>query len=96
MAHKTEVDQNATRIVEWLLDNRSEFEQNGIEESKIPLAVGLSEAEVTRAIDQLENHEDIARIPEKLSSPPTFLLKPARGWPDLVSAASDRNKGANA
>jgi len=95
MAHKRDVDENAARIVEWLLDNRSEFEQNGIEESRIPVAVGLSEAEVTRAIDQLENHEDVARFPETLSNPPKFLLKPARGWPEIVNTASERKTTAN-
>ena len=96
MVHKTDLDESAARIVEWLLDNRSEFEQNGIEESRIPVAVGLSEAEVTRAIDQLESHEDVARFPETLSNPPKFLLKPARGWPEIVNKVSERKTIANA
>lgn len=95
MAHNADVQKNAARIVEWLLDNQSEFEKNGIEESSIPAAVGLSEAEATRAIDHLESHEDLARLPEALSSPPKFLLKPARGWPEIVSKASERKTSAN-
>ena len=96
MAHDKDVDQNAAQIVEWLLQNRSEFEQNGIEESSISVTVGLSEAEVTRAIDQLENREDVARLPETLSNPPKFLLKPARGWPEIIKSASERKTGAKA
>ena len=95
MAHNADVQENAARIVQWLLDNRSEFEQNGIEESKIPTAIGLSEAEATRAIDHLESHEDVARLPEALSKPPKFLLKPARGWPEIVNKASERTTSAN-
>jgi len=95
VAHNADVQQNAARIVQWLLDNRSEFEQNGIEESKIPPSIGLSEAEATRAIDHLESHEDVARLPEALSKPPKFLLKPARGWPEIVSNASERTRSAN-
>ncbi|HKA21125.1 MAG TPA: hypothetical protein VKN18_22785 [Blastocatellia bacterium] len=95
MAHNADIQKNAARIVEWLLDNRSEFEQNGIDESRVPAAIGLSEAEATRAIDHLEGHEDVARLPEELSNPPKFLLKPARGWPEIVSNASDRKTSAN-
>lgn len=95
MAHNKDVQKNAARIVEWLVDNQSEFEQNGIEESRIPAAVGLSEAEATRAIDHLESHEDLARLPEALSNPPKFLLKPARGWPEIVSKSTERKSSAN-
>jgi len=96
MAHNKDATESAARIVEWLLDNRSEFEESGIEESKIPAAVGLSEAEVTKAIDHLETREDVARLPESLSNPPKFLLKPARGWPEILNSASRRNTSAKA
>ena len=82
--HKTDVHENAARIIEWLLEHRTEFEQPGVEESSLAGAVGLSEEEVREAIDHLENHEDVARLPEALSNPPRFLLKPARGWPEIV------------
>jgi hypothetical protein len=82
--HKTNVHENAARIIEWLLEHRTEFEQHGIEESSLPAALGLSEEEVREAIDHLENHEDLARVPEGLTTPPRFLLKPARGWPEIV------------
>jgi hypothetical protein len=78
--HKTNVHENAARIIEWLMEHRTEFEQDGIEESSLTDSVGLSEEEVREAIDHLENHEDLARVPEALSNPPRFLLKPARGW----------------
>jgi len=95
MAHTEDVQKNAARIIEWLLNNRSEFEQSGIDESSLPSAVGLSEEEVTRAIDHLESHEDVARLPEALSNPPKFLLKPARGWPEIVSKSSENKSSAN-
>ena len=95
VAHNADVQNNASRIVEWLVDNQSEFEQKGIEESRIPAAVGLSEAEATRAIDHLEGREDVARLPEALSNPPKFLLKPARGWPKIVNKPSARKTSAN-
>jgi hypothetical protein len=81
---KTKADQNTERIIEWLLDHRKEFESDGIEEQSLATAVGLSEDEFRKAIDYLENHEDVARLPEALSKPPRFLLKPARGWPEIV------------
>ena len=82
--YKTAVQENAARIVEWLLEHRTEFEQDGIEESKLPVAVGLSDDEVRKAIDHLESHEDVARLPEALSNPPRFLIKPARGWHEIA------------
>ena len=83
--HKTNVRENADRIIEWLLEHRAEFEENGVEELSLAGAVGLSEAEVTEAVDHLESHEDLARIPEGISAPPRFLLKPARGWHAIVA-----------
>jgi hypothetical protein len=87
--HKTDVHGNAARIIEWLMEHRKEFERDGVEESSLAIAVGLSEEEVREAIDHLENHEDLARVPIALSSPPRFLLKPARGWAEIA----DRPRG---
>jgi len=81
--HKTDVHENAARIIEWLMEHRAEFEQNGIEETSLAGSVGMSEEEIREAVDHLENHEDLARIPEGLSDPPRFLLKPARGWHEV-------------
>ena len=86
--HKTNASQNADRIIEWLLEHRTEFESNGIEEQSLAVAAGLSEDEIREAIDYLENHEDVARLPEALSTPPRFLLKPARGWAEIVERRS--------
>jgi hypothetical protein len=82
--HKTDVQENAARIIEWLLEHRTEFEQNGVEETSLGEAVGLSEHEAREAIDHLESHEDLARLPEALSNRPRFLLKPARGWSEIA------------
>ena len=82
--HKTGIDQNTERVIGWLLEHRTEFESNGIEEQSLAAAVGLSEDEIRGVVDYLENHEDVARLPEALSNPPRFLLKPARGWPEIV------------
>jgi predicted ArsR family transcriptional regulator len=76
--HKTDVQENAARIIEWLL------EHNGVEETSLGEAVGLSEHEAREAIDHLESHEDLARLPEALSNRPRFLLKPARGWSEIA------------
>ena len=81
---KTEVPENAARIIEWLLEHRAEFEQEGVEESRLAVAIGLSEDEIREAIDHLENHDDVARLPEGLSKPPQFLIKPARGWSEIA------------
>lgn len=82
--HKTDVHANAARVIEWLQEHRTEFEQEGIEESSLAGSIGLSEDEVREAVDHLEAHEDVARMPERLSDTPRFLLKPARGWQDIA------------
>jgi len=93
--HKTKAVQDADRIIEWLLAHRTEFESDGIEEQSLPNAVGLSEDKTREAIDYLENHEDVARLPEALSTRPRFLLKPARGWPEIVEKrAGEHSAGA--
>jgi hypothetical protein len=89
--HKTEVHENAARIIEWLLEHRTEFEQDGVEEVRLGEGVGLSEDEIREAIDHLENHEDVARLPEGLSNPPRFLLKPARGWSEIAEGREERS-----
>jgi hypothetical protein len=82
--HKTAVHENAARITEWLLEHRTEFEQGGVEESSLGKAIGLSEDEIREAIDHMEGREDVARLPETLSNPPRFILKPARGWFEIA------------
>lgn len=95
--HKTAVHENAARIIEWLLEHRTEFEQGGVEESSLAVALGLSEDEAREAIDHLESHEDVARLPEALSNPPRFLLKPARGWHEISERQqAEKHSGENA
>ena len=90
---KTRAGQNAERVIEWLLQHRTEFESNGIEEQGLATTVGLPEDKLREAIDYLENHEDVARLPEALTTPPRFLLKPARGWPEIVEKRTGARPG---
>lgn len=82
-AHNPEVEKNVERIARWLIDNKAEFEGQGISEDKLPSALGMTEAEVTEAVDHLEEREAAVRMPHGLTSPPHFMLKAGRGWPDL-------------
>ena len=79
---KSRAEHNALKIAEWLADNRTEFEQQGINEDRVASAVGLTEAEVTEALDRLDNHEEVVRMPHALTLPPQLVLKPGRGWPE--------------
>ena len=90
--HKTSTNPNADRVIEWLLQHRTEFESHGVEEQSLPAAVGLSEDKLREAIDYLENHEDVARLPEEMTTPLHFLLKPARGWPEIVERRASVRK----
>ena len=90
MSHdpKIQAGQNADRVIEWLMKHRTEFEANGVAEQNLSGAVGLPEDQLREAIDYLENHEDVARLPEAMTTPPRFMLKPARGWPEIVEKRS--------
>lgn len=85
--HKAKIEQDSTRIVNWLAEHRADFEQNGVDEAAICGSVGLTEDEVRRAVDYLENHEEVVRWPQALTTPPRFLLKPGRGWPEIADRA---------
>ena len=87
--HRIRVQENAARIIGWLLEHRAEFEKDGVEESTLTGSVGLSEDEVRDAIDHLESHEDVARVPEAAGNQPRFLLKPARGWQEIAQSAGE-------
>ena len=87
---KARNEQNALRIAEWLLEHEAEFEEPGIREAGIAEALGLSEADAEAAIDYLENREEVVRWPEALATPPIFVLKPARGWPDIKAKLLER------
>ena len=83
---KSKAEQHALQVVRWLLE-QAEFEQNGIEEASLASAVGLSEQDAREAVDRLENHEEVVRVPKALTSPPQFILKPGRGWRDVKTHA---------
>ena len=93
--HKARVEQNSSRIVSYLMEHRAEFEQGTVTEDALSSAVGLSEDEVREAVDHLESHDDLARSPKALSKPPQFVLKPARGWRDIMERASKEASGAS-
>ncbi|HEV3467849.1 MAG TPA: hypothetical protein VG148_00900 [Pyrinomonadaceae bacterium] len=82
MADAHKAGQGAQRITRWLVENRAEFEGQGIAEDKLAASLGMAGAEVIEAIDHLEAREEVVRIPKALSNPPQFLLKPGRGWPE--------------
>lgn len=79
--HKAKVEQDVTRVVHRLMEQSAEFEQQGIDETSLASVVGLTEGEVQEAVDYLENHEDVVRWPQPGRR---FVLKPGRGWADLV------------
>jgi hypothetical protein len=83
MAHrdKGEVEENAVRITNWLVDNSTEFEQRGVSEESLAGAAKMSAEQATTAVDRLENREVVVRDPVALTRPPRFLVKPGRNWP---------------
>lgn len=91
--HKAKVEQDASRIIAYLLEHRAEFEQDGIEESVLLPATNLSEDEAREAVDRLENREDVVRWPQALTTPPRFMLKPGRGWRLILEKSSEHAHG---
>lgn len=81
--HRTKIDPKAERVAQWLAENRTEFEEQGLGEDKLAPALGMTAEEVTEAVDHLEAREEVVRMPQGLSTPPQFKLKPGRGWPDM-------------
>jgi hypothetical protein len=81
---KSRAEQNAHRIIDWLMENRTEFEHQGINESTLTAALGLADADATEAVDRLENREEVVRLPIASTTPPQFILKPGRGWHDIT------------
>jgi DNA-binding GntR family transcriptional regulator len=70
------------RVARWLVENRTDFEGQGISEDKLSSALGMTGTEITEALDHLEAREEVVRMPQALTTPPHFLLKPGRGWPE--------------
>lgn len=90
--HKTQIQQNAVRVAQWLMDNGAEFEQQGIDETSVATAVGLTVLDAEEAVDYLENREEVVRMP-KAMTPPQFTLKPGRGWPDVQQELLKKSAG---
>ena len=80
--HRPKHDEKSERIVAWLYERRGEFERSGVSEQSLASAVGLSESEVTEAVDHLENREVVVRMPGHGDAAPGFALEPGRGWAD--------------
>ena len=78
---KAEVEKNVARITSWLIDNRTEFEQNGISERSLARATKLSTPDaLATAIDWLESREAVVRDAVALTDSPNFLVRPGRNW----------------
>jgi DNA-binding GntR family transcriptional regulator len=82
-AHKAATTPQMQRVVQWLVENRTEFEGQGIGENKLAAALGMSSTEVTEVVDHLEAREEVVRMPQAGTTPPHFLLKPGRGWVEV-------------
>lgn len=80
---KSMAEHNARRVAEWLTNGGTAFEQEGIPESQLGSAVGLSEKELAEAVDYLENRDEVVRFPNS-------LLKPGRAWPELKASNGGR------
>jgi hypothetical protein len=93
MTQHQKMDQNTSRIIHWLIEHSAEFEQGKIEEMLLADSVGLAKDEAMRAIDYLENREAIVRFPHPLSTPPQTMIKPGRGWQDLLEKDAGKAAG---
>ena len=82
-AHKAATTPQMQRVAQWLVENRTKFEGQGIGEDKLAAALGMSSTEVTEVADHLEAREEVVRMPQAGTTPPHFLLKPGRGWPEV-------------
>ena len=91
--HKSTAEQNTRQVAAWLVENRAEFEGQGIDEDQLAATFGMMDAEVTEAVDHLENHEVVVRVPQALTIPPQFVLKAGRGWPELRDDILGRRSG---
>jgi len=83
---KAKAQEDANKIAEWLVQNRTEFEQAGIGEDRLTSSVGMPETDVRLALDHLENREEIVRWPNA-------LLKPGRVWPQIRDQVLQKSSG---
>ena len=80
---KAVTEENARRVARWLVENRAEFEGEGVAEDRLAPSLRMAGAEATEAVDYLEAREEAVRVPLALTTPPQFMLKPGRGWREL-------------
>jgi hypothetical protein len=92
-AHKAAITPQMQRAVQWLVENRTEFEEQGIGEDKLADALGMNSTEVTEVVDHLEAREEVVRMPQGQTTPPRFLLKPGRGWAEVRDEILGRDSG---
>jgi hypothetical protein len=92
--HKAGTDPKARRVTQWLVENRTDFEGQGIGEDKLAPALGITTEEMTEVIDHLEAREEVVRMPQALTTPPRFLLKPGRGWPEVRDEILGKESGS--
>jgi hypothetical protein len=92
-AHKAATTPQMQRVVQWLVENRSEFEEQGISEDSLASALGMSSTEITEVVDHLEAREEVVRMSQGLTTPPRFLLKPGRGWAEVRDELLRRESG---
>lgn len=93
-AHRSKFDEKTLRVAQWLVENRTEFEGQGIGEDRLTSALGIASTEIMEAIDHLEAREEVVRMPQALTTPPQFLLKPGRGWPEARDEMLGRASGS--
>jgi hypothetical protein len=93
-AHKAATTPQMKRVVQWLVENRTEFEEQGIGENKLASALGMTSEEITEVIDHLEAREEVVRMPQAGTTPPHFLLKPGRGWAEARDEILGRDSGS--
>jgi len=92
-AHRSGTDPKTLRVAQWLVENRTEFEEQGIGEDKLASALGMTNTEIMEAIDHLEAREEVVRMPQALTTPPQFLLKAGRGWPEARDEIMEKESG---
>ena len=81
--HKAGTTPQMERVARWLVENRADFEGQGIGEDMLAAALAMTSTEVTEVVDHLEAREEVVRMSQGLMTPPKFLLKPGRGWPEV-------------
>jgi hypothetical protein len=81
--NKAKIEQDSMRVASWLADNHAQFEEQGVTEDSLAGAAQIGGIDQVRAaVDRLENREVVVRWPVAATSPPQFLLKPGRAWPE--------------